>query len=196
MNAKQAAIYVRVSSRGQHTENQLHDLQIFCRKRGWKWTVYQDKESGANESRPGLAHLLSDAHQGRFEVLVIWAVDRISRTTAHFLQIMETLQRNKIDFVSYTQPMLATDSPQGRCFVQLLAVFAELEREMLRERTRAGIRRARYKGKRLGRPPLRVFTPEEKIAIQLSHNQGKSVRRLATENQTTQYVIANILAAR
>ena len=196
MKQQRAAIYIRVSSHSQHTENQLPDLQRFCQNRGWKWTVYRDQESGANETRPGLTKLLQDAHQRKFGVVVCWAVDRVCRNTKHFLYVMDILQENSVQFVSYTQPILATDSPQGKCFVQLLAVFAELERSMLSLRTRAGLQRARRHGKRIGRPPLRVFTLQERIAIQSAHNKGKSVRRLARENQTTQYIIANILAAR
>jgi DNA invertase Pin-like site-specific DNA recombinase len=195
LKTKRAALYLRCSGQRQQTDTQQAELEELCKRRRWAWTIYRDHgQSGAKETRPALQNLLQDARHRKFDVVLVWAIDRLARNTRHFLEILDTLQRWGVQFSSYTQPMLDTDSPQGKCLVQLLAIFAELERDLLRQRVTAGLRMARKRGAKLGRPPLRRFTTEEKREIRLAHIKGrKSIRRLAIENGTTQYIIAGIV---
>ena len=156
-----AAIYARVStSNGSQTcENQLLELRRYCDARGWiVHAEYTDEMSGAKDRRPGLDRLLLDARRAKINVVVCWALDRIGRDLKHLLAVLEDLQSLNIPFVSLKEG-LDLGSASGRLQLAILAALSQFERERLRERTIAGLERARAQGKRLGRPsepvPLR-----------------------------------------
>ena len=162
--AVRAAIYARVStSNGSQTcENQLLELCRYCEARGWiTFGEYTDEMSGAKDRRPGLDRLLLDARRARFQVVVCWALDRIGRDLKHLLAVLEDLQCLNIPFVSLKEG-LDLGSASGRLQLAILAALSQFERERLRERTIAGLDRARAQGKRLGRPTEAVSV--EKLA--------------------------------
>jgi DNA invertase Pin-like site-specific DNA recombinase len=147
-----AAIYARVStSNGSQTcENQLLELRRYCDARGWSvYAEYTDEMSGAKDRRPGLDRLLLDARRARFQVVVCWALDRIGRDL--LLAVLEDLQSLNIPFVSLKEG-LDLGSASGRLQLAILAALSQFERERLKERSIAGLQRARAQGKRLGRP--------------------------------------------
>jgi DNA invertase Pin-like site-specific DNA recombinase len=149
-----AAIYARVStSNGSQTcENQLLELRRYCEARGWiVYGEYTDEMSGAKDRRPGLDRLLVDARRARVQVVVCWALDRIGRDLKHLLAVLEDLQSLNIPFVSLKEG-LDLGSASGRLQLAILAALSQFERERLKERTIAGLQRARAQGKRLGRP--------------------------------------------
>jgi DNA invertase Pin-like site-specific DNA recombinase len=150
-----AAIYARVSTanNGQSPEMQLRDFSEYCERRGWALAgEYVDLGvSGTKEKRPELDRLMADAHRRKFDVVVVWSFDRMARSVSHLLRVLETFNSLGIAFVSLRE-QIDTSTPAGKMIFTVLGAVAELERSLICERVRAGLRNARAKGKRLGRP--------------------------------------------
>jgi DNA invertase Pin-like site-specific DNA recombinase len=169
-----AAIYARVSTlNGQNPEMQLRELREYCQRRGWTAALeYVDLGiSGAKEKRPQLDRLLADAHRRHFDAVVVWRFDRFARSVSHLLRALETFRSLGIEFVSLSE-QVDTSTPAGKLVFTVLGAVAELERSLITERVRAGIRNARAKGKRLGRPRSGVDVAE----IRRLRTQGASWR--------------------
>ena len=154
-----AAIYARVSTahNGQDPRVQTRELKEYCQRRGWKLAgEYVDVGiSGGREKRPELDRLMAGAHRRRFDAVVVWRFDRFARSVSHLLRALETFKALGIEFVSLCEQM-DTSTPTGKMVFTVLGAVAELERSLIAERVRAGLRNARAKGKRLGRPPVPV----------------------------------------
>jgi len=142
---------------------QIRELREYCKRRGWKITrEYIDEGiSGAKESRPQLNKLLADAHLRRFDAVVCWRFDRFARSVSHLLRALETFKALGIEFVSLSE-QVDTSTPAGKLVFTVLGAVAELERSLIAERVRAGLRNARAKGKTLGRPRKRIDLDEIK----------------------------------
>jgi DNA invertase Pin-like site-specific DNA recombinase len=160
-----AALYARVSTanNGQDPEMQLRELREYCQRRGW--TVADEFVdvgiSGAKEQRPQLDRLIAAAHRRRFDSVVVWKFDRFARSVSHLLRALETFKALGVEFVSLSE-QLDTSTPAGKMVFTVLAAVGELERSLIAERVRAGLRNARAKGKQLGRP--RVIVDAARIA--------------------------------
>lgn len=155
-NGTRAAIYARVSTTDQTCENQLLELHRYIAARGWTATDYVDQGiSGAKDCRPALDTLLADARRRRFDVLVVWRLDRLGRNLRHLVTMLEDVQALGIAFVSLAEGIDAT-TPAGKLQMHILAAIAEFERARIAERVRAGLARARAQGQRLGRRPHRI----------------------------------------
>lgn len=154
---KRVAIYTRVSTASQSCDSQLLDLRSFGASRGWQVVEeYADEGvSGVRERRPALDRLMADARRRRFDVVLCWRFDRFARSTRFLVEALETFRTLGIDFVSY-QEALDTLTPMGNCVFVIISALARLERDIVAERVKAGLRRACAKGKRLGRPRLKV----------------------------------------
>ena len=154
-----AAIYARVSTsnNGQDPAMQTRELEEYCQRRGWEVaSCYVDTGiSGSKESRPELDRLMADAHRRRFDAVAVWKFDRFDRSVSHLLRALETFKALGIDFVSLSE-QVDTSTPTGKMVFTVLGAVAELERSLIAERVRAGIRNARAKGKKLGRPRVTV----------------------------------------
>jgi len=177
---KCVAIYARVSTanHGQDVTLQTRELEQFAGARGWHVAgVYVDKGvSGSKDSRPELNRLMADAHKRRFDVVCVWRFDRFARSVSHLLRALETFKALGIDFVSFSEQM-DTSTPAGKMVFTVLGAVAELERSLIVERVRAGLRNARVKGKKLGRPSIAV----DAARIARLRLQGLTVREIATE---------------
>lgn len=182
MNTKnpdlRAAIYARVSTvnAGQDPTMQTRELQEYCQRRGWNiQDVYVDNGvSGKKDSRPQLNRMIQAAHERRFDVIVVWRFDRFARSVSHLLRALETFNSLGIQFVSLSE-QVDTSSPTGKMVFTVLGAVAELERNLIVERVRAGLRHARSKGKHLGRPAKAVDASE----IRRRRNAGESWRRIS-----------------
>ncbi|MGA3293837.1 MAG: recombinase family protein [Candidatus Acidiferrales bacterium] len=154
-----AAIYGRISTsnHGQDIGLQTRELRQFCEARGWQVAgEYLDEGiSGAKDSRPELNRLMADASRRRFDAVVVWKFDRFARSVSHLLRALETFNSLGIAFVSLSE-QIDTTTPTGKMIFTVLGAVAELERSLIAERVRAGLRNARAKGKRLGRPRVAV----------------------------------------
>jgi len=186
---KRAALYMRVSSVDQHPETQLHDLRQMAAQRGYQIVQeYTDRISGAKARRPGLDELMRDARRGRFDVVLVWASDRIARSVKHFLEVLDELQRINIEFVSFRE-QIDTAGPLGRALVVIIGAIAELERNLIVERVRAGMRRARLEGRHIGRNPLAI----DRDAIRRERCQGQSIRQIAKGHRVSTATVQRVL---
>ena len=153
---KRAVLYVRVSTPDQSIEPQLLDLRQMAAARGYEIVrEYSDKLSGTKSRRPGLDALLSDAQRHRFDVVMVWAFDRMARSVRHFLEVLDELNHLNIEFVSFRESV-DTSGPLGRAMVVIVGAIAELERNLIVERVKAGMRRAKLDGRQIGRSRLDV----------------------------------------
>jgi DNA invertase Pin-like site-specific DNA recombinase len=151
-----AAIYARVSTNEQSTELQLRDLRQYATARGLTVTEYVDTGfSGAKQSRPALDRLMDESRKRRFDCVLVWRFDRFARSTKHLLLALEEFRSLGVQFISY-QENIDTTSPLRQTLFTIVSAVAQLERDLLRERVRAGLRNARAKGKRFGRPRAEV----------------------------------------
>ena len=175
-----AAIYARVSTsnNGQDPRAQTRELQEYCQRRGW--TVageYVDVGiSGTKEKCPELDRLLTDAHRRRFDAIVVWRFDRFARSVSHLLRALENFQALGIEFVSLSE-QFDTSTPTGKMVFTVLGAVAELERSLIVERVKAGLRNARAKGKTLGRPRVAV----DAVRLASLSARGLSLRAIASE---------------
>jgi DNA invertase Pin-like site-specific DNA recombinase len=188
---KRAAIYTRVSTADQHVETQLCDLRQLAAQRDLQ-IVHEYNDigiSGARARRPGLDQLMADARRHRFDVVLTWAFDRVARSVTHFLQVLDELNHLNLEFVSFRENV-DSGGPLGRAIVTIVGAVAELERSLIRERVRAGLRRARLEGRRLGRPPLSIDTE----AVRRDRARGLSLGQLAAAHHVSRATIRRVLA--
>jgi DNA invertase Pin-like site-specific DNA recombinase len=158
------AIYARVStSNNGQDASETRELREYAERRGWTVTnEYVDIGiSGTKEKRPELDRLMADAHRRRFDAVVVWKFDRFARSVSHLLRALESFKAQGIEFVSFSE-QLDTSTPAGKLVFTVLGAVAELERSLIVERVKAGLRNARAKGKKLGRP--RVYPDGHRIA--------------------------------
>ena len=171
-------IYARVSTldRGQDTEVQLRDLRSYAQARGWIIAdEYVDKgQSGAKDRRPELDRLMKDVRKRKVDLILCWRLDRLGRSLKHLILTLDELQSIGVGFVSYNENLDLTTST-GRLMFQLLGAFAEFERNLIRERVKAGLANAKAKGAKLGRPSPE-FDENELVRLRKS---GLTIRRIA-----------------
>ncbi len=170
------ARYVRVSRSEQNPNLQLDETGRVVAAREWDLVdTYTDHGvSGSRDRRPELDRMLADARRGLFDTLLVWRSDRLFRSLRHMVLTIEELAAMHIDFVSVTEPF-DTTTPQGRLLLHMVSAFAEFERQILIERTKAGLDAARRRGKRIGRPKAFVDVCG---ALRL-RKRGLSVRQVA-----------------
>lgn len=176
---RRIAIYTRVSTDRQTTENQERELRQIAERAGWEVVeVYCDHGiSGAKgrDKRPAFDRMLKDATRRRFDMVMAWSVDRLGRSLQHLVSFLEELRGANVDLFLHQQG-LDTSTPAGRAMFQMLGVFSEFERSMIVARVRTGLDTARAKGKTLGRPKL---ADRKTMAIRDALATGLSVRQVA-----------------
>jgi len=185
-----AAIYLRVSTVDQNPASQLADVQLLARQRGWQVVeTYTDHGvSGTKSRRPGLDKLMSDARKGRFDIVLVWASDRIARSVRHFLEVLDELQHCNVQFVSFREN-IDTAGPLGRAITVIIGAIAELERSLIVERVRMGMRRARLEGRHIGRMPVEVDID----ALLRDRARGMSLREIAKAHRLGKTTVARLL---
>ena len=178
MEPMKVAIYCRVSTAEQSIEMQRSDLRRYGEQRGFEiFREYADEGvSGTKDRRPALDALMQDAGKRMFDAVICWRFDRFARSTRHLIQALEGFRHLGIEFISY-QENIDTGSPLGKAMFTIVAAIAELERNIIVERIRGGIRRAREQGTRLGRRPL--TDPSLLRTVLQMKAQGKSIRAIA-----------------
>src|SRR5207342_872881 len=189
MSNKRAVLYTRVSTVDQNLQTQLLDLEQLAAQRGYEIVhAYEDRISGAKSRRPGLEELMRDARRGRFDAVLVWASDRIARSVKHFLEVLDELNRIGVEYVSFRED-IDTGGPLGRAIVVIIGAIAELERSLIVERVRAGMRRARLEGQHIGRQPLVL----DSAAIQQDRQRGLSIRQIAREHSISTATVQRVL---
>ena len=185
------ALYARVSTHDQQTlPLQIRAMREYAAKRGWT-IVTQVKEIGSGASQRELREtLIAAARRREIDVVLVWRLDRWGRSVADLVSTLQELQHLGVGFVSLTEALDLT-TPAGRAMAGLLSVFAEFERDILRERVRAGLDHARQQGKRLGRPPSAAFKVFEARKL---HRQGISKSEIARQLQISRTSVRRLLA--
>src|SRR5580704_18978309 len=182
------ALYARVSTsnHGQDVTLQTRELKEFIAYRGWQFAgEYVDLGiSGSKVRRPELDRLMADAHRHQFDAVIVWKFDRFARSVSHLLRALETFQELGIDFVSLSES-LDTSTPAGKMVFTVLGAVAELERSLIVERVKAGLRNARAKGKRLGRPPLKRLNAADIRQLRRDRRTGMPFKKLAKLHGTS-----------
>jgi DNA invertase Pin-like site-specific DNA recombinase len=170
------AIYARVSTDEQTTENQVFELEKVAKRMGWTVTeVYADTISGTKAKRPELDKLLKSAMRKEIDVVMAWSVDRLGRSLQHLITLLSDIQSKNVDLYLHQQG-IDTTTPSGKMMFQMCGVFAEFERAMIQERVKAGLKRAKDQGKSLGRPPVPPITVDK---IKSLREEGMSLRKIA-----------------
>jgi len=186
---KRAALYARVSTPDQHLETQLYDLRKLAAQRGFEVVrEYCDRGiSGSKTKRPGLDSLMADGRRGEFSVVLVAAFDRIARSTKNFLEIVDELNSLSVEFVS-AREAIDTSGPMGRMFLTMVGSIAELERSLIVERIKAGMRRAKIEGRRLGRAPLDV----DRDALVRDRLSGMSLTQVAKRYRVSRATVVRL----
>jgi DNA invertase Pin-like site-specific DNA recombinase len=176
---KTAAIYVRVSTPDQHVESQLYDLRELAAQRGFEVVhEYEDRGvCGKKARRAGLDALMADARRKKFSVVLVAAFDRIARSTRNFLQVIDELDSMGIEFISRRENV-DTSGPMGRLFVTIISAIAELERSLVVDRVKSGMRRAKLEGRQIGRSRLDVNREQ----VVLDRRSGMSLTQVAKKH--------------
>jgi DNA invertase Pin-like site-specific DNA recombinase len=186
---KRAALYMRVSTLDQHPETQLYDLRGLAAQRGFEIVQeYTDRISGAKARRPGLDQMLKDARQRQFDVVLVWAGDRIARSVRHFLEVLDELNHLGIEFVSFREN-IDTGGPLGRAIIVIIGAIAELERNLIIERVRAGMRRAKLEGRHIGRTPLDF----DRAAVLRDRDHGMSLTEIAKAHRISRATVSRVI---
>jgi DNA invertase Pin-like site-specific DNA recombinase len=179
-----AVLYGRVSTanNGQDVTMQIREFHEFCKNRGWNVTdEYVDAGiSGSKDSRPELNRLMADAKRRKFDAVIVYRFDRFARSTRHLVNALAEFNALGIQFVSMHEGV-DTTTPNGRLVFGIFASIAEFERELIRDRVRSGLRNAKAKGKRLGRPRTNVNAAK----IASLRSQGASWSEVCTETGLT-----------
>jgi len=181
------AVYARVSTVDQSTESQLLDLRRYVQDRGWKvYREYVDNGiSGTKEFRPELDRLMADAKKRKFDIVLVWRFDRFARSTRHLINALEEFRNLGIDFVSF-QENIDTSSPLGSAIFTIISAVAQLERDIIAERVKAGLRRAKENGKKLGRPRVAVDVTRIAALRAQGHSWTEVSRELGIGKGTAQ----------
>ena len=189
---KKVAIYARVSTPDQHLENQILDLRKLAEQKGMEVVrEFCDRGiSGSKAKRPGIDAMMADARRGEFSVVLVAAFDRIARSTKDFLGIVDELHELDIEFIS-AREAIDTSGPMGRMFITMVGSIAELERALIVERIRAGMRRAKLEGQRLGRAPLDV----DREAIVRDRLSGMSLTQTAKRHRVSRATVVRLVKA-
>jgi DNA invertase Pin-like site-specific DNA recombinase len=187
---KKAAIYVRVSTPDQHVESQLYDLRELASQRGFEVVhEYEDRGvCGKKARRPGLDLLMADARRKKFSVVLVAAFDRIARSTRNFLQVIDELDSMGIEFISRRENV-DTSGPMGRLFVTIISAIAELERSLVVDRVKSGMRRAKLEGRQIGRSRLDVN--REQVVI--DRRSGLSLTQVAKRHNISRASVCRLM---
>lgn len=171
---RRAALYLRVSTDDQTVANQQRELEAVAERAGWQITaVYKDEGisgSKGRDRRPGLDAMLKDATRRQFDVVLAWSVDRLGRSLQDLVAMLSDLHGSNIDLYLHQQA-IDTTTPAGKAMFQMMGVFAEFERSMIRERVKSGMARAKAQGKRLGKPSVPAAKVEA-VRAELARGTG------------------------
>jgi DNA invertase Pin-like site-specific DNA recombinase len=177
------AVYLRVSTDDQNTDLQRVELLAQAKFRGWELIIYEDQGiSGANFDRPALNRLLADADAGRVKVIMAWKLDRIGRSTQHLAGIINRLLKAEVGLVVPSQGIdtsAGSTNPASKLQLNVLAAVAEFERDLIRERTKAGMKAAKARGVKFGRETVVTEAQRSQAQEILQHNLGTSVTSLS-----------------
>jgi DNA invertase Pin-like site-specific DNA recombinase len=187
---KRAALYLRVSTVDQNPQTQALDLRQFAVQRGLEIVeTYTDHGvSGTKARRPALDRMMEDARRHKFDVVVVWACDRLARSTKHLLQVLDELNGFGIQFLSQREA-IDTEGPLGRAIIVIVSAIAELEKSLIVERVRAGMRRAKLEGRQIGRARLDINREQ----VVTDRRRGMSLTLVARKHSVSRATVCRLM---
>jgi DNA invertase Pin-like site-specific DNA recombinase len=186
---KRAVLYARVSTGDQNLDTQLLDLREFAKQRGFELVgEYTDVISGSKAKRPGLDRLMADTRRRRFDIVIVAAFDRMARSVKHFLDVLDELNRLGVEFISLREN-IDTGGALGRALLTIIAAIAEFEKSLICERVKAGMRRAKLEGRRIGRAPLNVSREE----VVRDRRSGMSLTKVAEKHRISRASVCRLV---
>jgi DNA invertase Pin-like site-specific DNA recombinase len=194
MQKKIVAIYARVSTDRQTVDMQLSELRAFVKRSGWHlYNEFIDQGySGSTTKRPAFADMMADARKRKFQIVLVWKLDRLGRSLKDLINTLDELGSLGVDFISY-ENQLDTSTPTGKLVFHVIGAVAEFEKDIIRERVRAGLENAKRKGKKLGRRQILVNQPlEEANRLRM---EGFSYRQIGKKLQMDESTIRKKLKA-
>ena len=192
-----AAIYARVSTTDQTNSMQIRELEDYVERRGWALSkVYQDQMSGSKASRPGLDQLMADGRRRRFDIVVVWKLDRFGRSLVHCVSGIQELASMGICFIATSQGLDTDESnPASKLLMHILAAVAQFERELIHERVSAGMKAAMKHGTKTGNPigrPRRIFNRDEVVRLR---GTGLAIEKIASQMSIGVGTVVRVLQA-
>jgi DNA invertase Pin-like site-specific DNA recombinase len=196
VNDLRAALYLRVSTSNQTTENQRIDLERVAALRGWNIVeTFRDEgisgSKGRND-RPAFDQMLKDAVRGKFDLIAVWSIDPLGRSLQHLIETVNELQAVGVDLYMHQQA-IDTTTPAGKLTFSIFGAFAEFERSLIRERVKAGLERAKKNGIKLGRPTN--LNDTVRSAIVALRAKDVSIRQIASQLKIGTGTIYSVLSA-
>ena len=193
-----AAIYARVSTVDQNNAIQVRELKEYVERRGWDLAgVYQDQMSGAKASRPGLDQLMADGRRRKFDVVIVWKLDRFGRSLVHCVSGIQELASVGIRFIATSQGLDTDESnPASKLLLHILAAVAQFERELIKERVSAGMKAAKTYGTKTGNAigrPRRIFNRDEVVRLR---GTGLSIEKIADQMNIGVGTVVRVLQSR
>ncbi len=187
------AIYARVSTKEQNPDSQLTDLRRYAQERGFEiYQEYIDRGgSGAKDRRPALDRFMEDGRKKFFGAVLVWRFDRFARSSKHLVTALEEFINLGINFISYNEN-IDLDSPMGKAMFTIISAMAQLERDIISERVKAGLRNAQANGKKLGRRPT---SEQVKNKVKVLREQGTSIRNIARQLKIGKATVERVLSA-
>src|ERR1700690_596420 len=186
---KRASLYARISTVDQNLETQLLDLRQMAKHCDHEIIrEYTDTISGSKSKRPGLDQLLADARRHRFDIVLVSAFDRVARNVRHFLEVLDELNHLGIEFVSLREN-IDTGGPLGRAMVVIVGAIAQVERQAIVERVRAGMRRAKLEGRQIGRAPLQI----DRARLTDDRRSGMSLSQVAKKHRVSRATVCRLM---
>lgn len=186
---KRCVLYARISTVEQNLETQLLDLREMAKQRGYKVVrEYTDTISGAKSKRLGLDQLMADARRRHFDVVLVAAFDRVARNVRHFLEVLDELNHLSVEFVSLREN-IDTGGPLGRAMVVIVGAIAQVERQAIVERVKAGMRRARLEGRQIGRPLLEI----DRVQVIRDRLAGMSLTQVAKKHRISRASVCRLV---
>ena len=190
MKAKTCAIYTRISTDMQKNDSQLFDLRRYAEQRGFEvYEEYCDIVSGSKDSRPALNRMMDAAKKRKFDAVMVWKFDRYARSTRHLLSALEEFRSAGVDFISY-QENIDTGTPMGIAMFTILSALGQLELDVTRSRVTAGLRAAKARGKKLGRPRV-----ADSAAIMSLREKGMSAKDIAKSLGVSKSTVHAVLSS-
>ncbi len=186
------ALYARCSTADQSVDLQLDELRTYAANRGFDvvQTYCDNGVSGSKTSRPALDQLLADAHRRKFDAVLVWKLDRLGRSLGHLIRMVDQLGSLGVDLVSFRDTGMDTTGPTGTLIFHVLASVAEFERDLIRERTRAGMAAAKRRGKHIGRPGVVISSAEAEELVGSGCSIAETARRLGVPRTSLRRALA------
>src|SRR5260370_5567628 len=194
---KRVALYARVSTTNHHQDVQveLRDLKTYVKLHGWSVAAeYVDHISSAKKNRPQLERMMADAKKNKFDIVACWKFDRVARSAIELVYVLDQLKKLKINFVSMTESV-DTTTPMGGFVVTVLGAVGKMERSMISERVKAGLRNAKAKGTQLGHPSPTPITKRLIERVRELNKEGQSLRAIAKQVKVSHVTVARLLKA-